>query len=98
MEAQPAGHRSDHGRVALPLKVGLTLGGALSVGSSAFTGSWQTRCTPETIQGILTLMSYAPALFGIVGVILMLFYPLTNAMMEKIEVDLTARRAQEAAV
>jgi Na+/melibiose symporter-like transporter len=37
-------------------------------------------------------MSVYPAVFGIVGGVLMFFYPLTNEMMIKVEQELTARR------
>lgn len=76
------------------LKLGLTLGGALVGWLLAFYGfEANQQQTEQTLQGIITLMSYAPAVFGLIGVVLMLFYPLTNTMMEKIEVDLAARRA-----
>jgi Na+/melibiose symporter-like transporter len=39
-------------------------------------------------------MSFYPAVFGLIGVILMFFYPLTNKMMIKIEEDLTLRRQE----
>jgi GPH family glycoside/pentoside/hexuronide:cation symporter len=40
------------------------------------------------------LMSVYPAVFGLIGVVLMLFYPLNNRKMVEIEEDLTERRAQ----
>jgi Na+/melibiose symporter-like transporter len=48
----------------------------------------------ETIKGIKLLMSGYPALFGIIGGMLILFYPLTNKMMIKIEEELKARRSE----
>ena len=50
--------------------------------------------TPEATNGIIMLMSIYPSIFGFIGVILMLFYPLNNKMMTKIEEDLTARRLE----
>lgn len=75
------------------LKLGLTLGGALVgwlLGYYGFVANQPQSA--ETIGGIISLMSFAPAIFGGVGVLLMLFYPLTNPMMETIERELTARR------
>jgi len=44
------------------------------------------------LNGIKSLMSIFPAIAGIIAVALMVFYPLNNKMMIKIEEDLTARR------
>ena len=49
--------------------------------------------SPETLDGIVLLMSFIPAVFGIIGGAIMVFYPLTDRMMETIEQDLTARHA-----
>jgi GPH family glycoside/pentoside/hexuronide:cation symporter len=75
------------------LKLGLTLGGALvgwMLGYYGFVANQPQ--TTETVQGIISLMSYLPALFGIVGVVLMLFYPLNNTVMATIEKELASRR------
>ena len=75
------------------LKLGLTLGGALVGYILAYYGFVANQVqSGETINGIIMLMSLYPAVFGIVGVILMMFYPLNNKMMIKIENELTARR------
>ncbi len=75
------------------LKLGLTLGGALVGWILAFYGFVPNVVqTPEATTGIIMLMSIYPAIFGLIGVILMFFYPLNNEMMTKIEEDLTARR------
>lgn len=75
------------------LKLGLTLGGAFVGFVLAYYGFIANQVqTGETIAGIIMLMSFYPAIFGIIGVLLMIFYPLTNKMMIKIEEDLTARR------
>jgi Na+/melibiose symporter-like transporter len=37
-------------------------------------------------------MSIYPAIFGLIGVILMAFYPIDNKMMKRIEEDLAMRR------
>ncbi len=75
------------------VKLGLTLGGALVGWLLAYYGFVANQPqTNEAIGGIISLMSYAPAIFGLVGFLLMLFYPLTNTMMEEIERALVARR------
>lgn len=76
------------------LKLGLTLGGAIVGWVLAYYGFVANQAqTQETISGIILLMSVFPAVFGIIGGLLMLYYPLTNKTMIKIEEDLTARRA-----
>jgi GPH family glycoside/pentoside/hexuronide:cation symporter len=51
--------------------------------------------TPEMLEGIKLNMSIVPALFVLVGVIALWFYPLTSKKMETIEAELEARRAAE---
>ena len=77
------------------LKLGLTLGGATVGWLLAYYGyiANQTQ-TPETINGIIMLMSIYPAIFGLIGCALMFFYPLNNKTMEKIEQDLILRRQE----
>jgi GPH family glycoside/pentoside/hexuronide:cation symporter len=76
------------------LKLGLTLGGAFVGYVLAYYGFIANQVqTAETISGIIMLMSVYPAIFGFIGVALMMFYPLTNKMMFKIEQDLIERRA-----
>ena len=77
------------------LKLGLTLGGATVGWLLAYYGyiANQTQ-TPETINGIIMLMSIYPAIFGLIGSALMFFYPLNNKTMEKIEQDLILRRQE----
>jgi GPH family glycoside/pentoside/hexuronide:cation symporter len=76
------------------LKLGLTLGGTLVgwiLGLYGFEAGMAQ--SPETLDGIVMLMSFFPAVFGIIGGAIMIFYPLTDRMMENIERDLTARHA-----
>jgi GPH family glycoside/pentoside/hexuronide:cation symporter len=74
------------------LKMGLTLGGAIVASMLGYYGFIANQIqSPETTQGIILLMSIYPAVFGIIGGALIIFYPLTNTMMIKIEEDLTAR-------
>jgi glycoside/pentoside/hexuronide:cation symporter, GPH family len=75
------------------LKLGLTLGGAFVgwiLGAYGFVP--HVAQTEETITGIRLLMSFYPAVFGIAGGVIMLFYPLTNKVMVTIEEELTTRR------
>ncbi len=81
------------------LKVGLSLGGALVGWMLAFHGFIANEAqTAHSLSGIINLMSFYPAVFGILGGLIMLFYPLTNKMMIQIEKDLTKRRASDASV
>jgi GPH family glycoside/pentoside/hexuronide:cation symporter len=78
------------------LKLGLTLGGAIVGWVLAYYGFVANQAQAANTQsGIVMLMSIYPAIFGIIGGCLMLFYPLTNKMMIKIEEDLTARKNDE---
>ena len=75
------------------LKLGLTLGGAIVgwiLGYYGFIANQPQSI--DTINGIRLLISGYPAIFGIIGGLLILFYPLTNETMIKIEEDLTARK------
>lgn len=75
------------------LKLGLTLGGAI-IGwiLDLFDFVPNVQQTEESIKGILMLISVLPALFGLIGGALMIFYPLTNEKMIEIEEDLEKRR------
>lgn len=53
--------------------------------------------TPEMLEGIKLNMSIVPALFVLVGVIALWFYPLTSKKMEEIETELKERRDVEEA-
>jgi Na+/melibiose symporter-like transporter len=48
-------------------------------------------------MGIRLVMSIYPSIAGTIGVLLMVFYPLNNKMMAKIEEDLAARRQNKGA-
>ncbi len=75
------------------LKLGLTLGGAIVGWFLAYYGFVANQeQSVETLNGIISLMSIYPAIAGIIGGALILFYPLTNKMMVQIEADLTAKR------
>jgi GPH family glycoside/pentoside/hexuronide:cation symporter len=53
--------------------------------------------TPASLHGLVLLMSLLPASIGAVAIVLVLFYPLTEARMSQIATDLKERRALEAA-
>ncbi|WP_198411329.1 MFS transporter [Marinimicrobium alkaliphilum] len=75
------------------LKMGLALGGAITgwvLGWYGFVPNVDQ--TERSLTGIVMIMSFLPAMFGIVCVGVMARYPLTNATMEDIERDLVARR------
>ena len=75
------------------LKLGLTFGGTfvgLILDFHGFAANVQQ--TPSSLFGIKMLMSFYPAVFGIIGGLVMIFYPLKNSVMLKIEQDLEARR------
>jgi len=48
--------------------------------------------TPEMLEGIRLNMSLVPAIFVLVGIIALLFYPLNKTKMEQIETELAYRR------
>ncbi|MDO3387184.1 MFS transporter, partial [Gilvimarinus sp. SDUM040013] len=50
----------------------------------------------QTTGGMVMLMSWIPAAFAFVSVLLLIFYPLNSKRMSEIEADLEARRAQQA--
>jgi len=78
------------------LKMGLTLGGAIVAGMLGYYGFVANEVqSVGSANGIVLLMSIYPAIFGIIGSLLIMFYPLTNKMMVKIEEDLTARHQAE---
>ena len=75
------------------LKLGLTLGGAIVGWILGYYGFVANQAqSPETINGIKMLMSIYPAIAGLIGGVIMFFYPLNNKMMITIENDLNSRR------
>jgi GPH family glycoside/pentoside/hexuronide:cation symporter len=75
------------------LKFGLALGAAAIGWILAWYGyeKGDTQ-TPEAIKGIVLLNSVYPAIFTLLGVAAMVFYPLSSKKMLEIETDLIARR------
>jgi GPH family glycoside/pentoside/hexuronide:cation symporter len=81
------------------LKLGLTLGGTFVgwiLGGYGFVEGGVAQA-PETLEGIRLIMSLYPAVFGVIGGLVMLFYPLNDKMMVTIEEDLTARHGEATA-
>lgn len=75
------------------LKLGLTFGGTFLgwiLGWHGFEGNIVQ--TGSALFGIKMLMSFYPAIFGIIGGLFMIFYPLKGSVMLKIEEDLQDRR------
>lgn len=78
------------------LKLGLTLGGATIGWVLAWYGFTANETqSPESLNGILLLMSIIPAIIALCGAGVMIFYPLTNTKLLEIEADLEGRRIQE---
>jgi GPH family glycoside/pentoside/hexuronide:cation symporter len=50
--------------------------------------------TPEMLEGIKLNMSVVPGLFVLLGVVALLFYPLTPGVMKEIEQELQEKRAE----
>jgi glycoside/pentoside/hexuronide:cation symporter, GPH family len=75
------------------LKLGLAFGGTF-VGwiLSFYAFKENVAQNASTINGIRMLMSFYPAIFGIIGGMVMIFYPLKNKILLDIEADLAVRR------
>lgn len=77
------------------LKFGLAIGGAITgwvLGWYGFEAN--VAQSEESLTGIVMIMSFLPALFGIMCVVIMARYPLNNRRMGEIERDLVARRLE----
>jgi glycoside/pentoside/hexuronide:cation symporter, GPH family len=53
--------------------------------------------TPQTLQGMIHMMSTVPAAFGVLAVVMLIFYPLNERTMSGIATELEARRRRAAA-
>jgi glycoside/pentoside/hexuronide:cation symporter, GPH family len=77
------------------LKLGLAFGGTFVGWILEYHGFIPNAMqSEEAMYGIKMLMSYYPAIFGVIGGLVMIFYPLKNTIMVKIEEDLLKRRAE----
>lgn len=78
------------------LKLGLTLGGAFVGWMLEFHNFVPNVAQGEdAILGIRLLMSWYPAIFGLIGGAIMYLYPLNDKNMTEIELDLTARASSK---
>jgi GPH family glycoside/pentoside/hexuronide:cation symporter len=75
------------------LKLGLAFGGTFVGWILEFHGFIPKADQAESaLFGIRMLMSFYPAVFGVLGGLVMIYHPLKNRIMLKIEEDLQARR------
>jgi glycoside/pentoside/hexuronide:cation symporter, GPH family len=76
-------------------KFGIALGGGLTGWLLAYFGFIaNVPQTEATLDGILLMMSFIPAIGTIVAAVAALFYPLDDVTMEKIEKDLVKRASE----
>jgi GPH family glycoside/pentoside/hexuronide:cation symporter len=77
------------------LKLGVAIGGAITGWILAYYGFIANQAqTDEALTGIIVALGIISGIVGILGGILMIFYPLNNEKMIEIEKDLTARRIE----
>jgi GPH family glycoside/pentoside/hexuronide:cation symporter len=77
------------------LKLGLAFGGTFVGWILEYHGFVANAVqSDEAMNGIKMLMSFYPAIFGVIGGLVMIFYPLNNRVMVKIEEDLLKRRSE----
>jgi len=77
-------------------KFGIALGGGLLGWLLAYFGFIaNVPQTPDTLNGILLMMSFIPAIGSLVAAVAAFFYPLDDATMQKIEKDLRDRTAEQ---
>lgn len=74
-------------------KQGWAIGAAVALGLMSSVGFHANVAqTPESLHGLVSLMSVIPAALGIVSIILVLLYPLSEAKVTQISADLKKRR------
>lgn len=77
-------------------KFGIALGGGLTGWLLAYFGFIaNVPQTPDTLNGILLMMSFIPAIGSLVAALAALFYPLDDATMQIIEKDLAERNSEK---
>jgi len=77
------------------LKLGIALGAAANAWILAAYGyEPNVEQTVKGLLGIRMVMSVYPAIFAIIGMVLMFFYPLKKHMMMQVETELVERRKQ----
>lgn len=81
--------------IVFALKAGLGLGGAICGGIIDTFGFVASAVqTPEAIRGIKLTSGIIPAVTFVIGVIALLFYPITKKMNEQIQAELSRRRSE----
>ena len=81
--------------IVFALKAGLGVGGAICGGIiDSFGFVANTIQTNEAIHGIKLTASLIPAATFAIGVVALFFYPISKAMNEKVQADLTERRSK----
>jgi len=74
--------------------LGWTLGGSITLWLLAFYGfEANVDQSPETIQGIKSMLSFVPAIGALLSGAFIFFYKLDDKTMATIEADLAQRRA-----
>jgi glycoside/pentoside/hexuronide:cation symporter, GPH family len=82
--------------VILASKQGWAIGAVVSLGLLSQIGFVaNAEQTPESLHGLLSLVSVVPAAIGAVALVLMLFYPLDDACLSRMAAALSARRAAD---
>ncbi len=56
-------------------------------------GGVRQEQSADTIQGIIAMMSFVPALLLLGAIVALCFYNVTSAMIRQIEADLAARKS-----
>lgn len=83
--------------IVFALKAGLGLGGAICGGIiDSFGFVANTVQSTDAVHGILLTSSIIPAVTFAIGVIALMFYPISKKFNEKVQADLTERREAEA--
>jgi glycoside/pentoside/hexuronide:cation symporter, GPH family len=82
--------------------MGTKIGGAVSAACAGWLLAWigfqtDVAATPGVRQGLVLLMSLIPAAVVLVSLVLVCFYPLTEARLAEIGTELHARRARQSA-
>jgi glycoside/pentoside/hexuronide:cation symporter, GPH family len=77
-------------------KFGIALGGGLLGWLLAYFGFIaNVPQTPETLNGIILMMSFIPAIGSMIAAIAAFFYPLDDTTMQKIEKELAERASEQ---
>src|SRR5690606_22858122 len=79
------------------LKAGLGFGGAIAgrlLASYGYTAA--TACVPEVLEGMLSMVSIYSAMVFALGLLCMVFYPLSKSFTLKISAELEERRQKTA--